>query len=98
MPFINATIRIAKYVGLTLPFTSHTQIRKLQRRYRIESVDKFLPSGSLTIRELGRLVGMTRLPDMAVGDEHTLNAGQDADVRFFFSLHPHVIMLSFRFH
>lgn len=91
LPFINATIQITKYVGLTLPFTSHTQIRKLQRKYRIESIDKFLPTGSLTIREQGHLVGVTTLPDMAVGDKHTLSAGQDPDVRSFsFSLFVYV--------
>jgi hypothetical protein len=52
----------------------------LQRKYRIELIDKFLPGGPLTIREQGRLVGVTTLPDMAVGDKHTLNSGQDPDV------------------
>ncbi len=85
LPFVNATIQISKCVGLTLPFTSHTQIRKLQRKYCIESIDKFLPSGSLTIREQSRLVGVTTLPDMAVGDKHTLTSGQDPDVSLFFS-------------
>ncbi|CAF3362778.1 unnamed protein product [Rotaria sp. Silwood2] len=80
LPFIHATIQISKCVGLTLPFTSHTQIRKLQRKYCIESIDKFLPGGPLTIREQGRLVGVTTLPDMAVGDKHTLSSGQDPDV------------------
>ncbi|CAF1250802.1 unnamed protein product [Rotaria sordida] len=80
LPFINATIQIRKYVGLTLSFTSHTQIRKLQRKYRIESIDKFLPGGPLTIREQGHLVGVTTLPDMSVGDKHTFSCGQDSDV------------------
>ena len=35
----------------------------------------------MTIREQGRLVGVTTLPDMAIGDKHTLTAGQDFDVR-----------------
>ena len=82
LPFINAAIQISKCFGLTLPFTSHTQIRKLQRKYRIELMDKFLPGGPLTIREQGHLVRGATLPDMAVSDKHTLNAGQDPDVRY----------------
>ncbi|CAF0844880.1 unnamed protein product [Adineta steineri] len=80
LPFIDATIQINKCVALTLPFTSHTQIRKLKRKYRIESIDKFLPGGPLTIREQGRLVGLTNLPDMAIGDKYILTSGQDSDV------------------
>lgn len=80
LPFIEANIRVSKCFGLTLPFSSHTEIKKLQRKYRIEAVDKFLPGGPLTIRELGKLVGVATLPDMAVGDKHTLNSGQDPDV------------------
>ena len=45
-------------------------------------MDKFLPGGPLTIREQGHLVRGATLPDMAVSDKHTLNAGQDPDVRY----------------
>lgn len=82
-----------------MPFTTHTSIRKLQRKYCIESIDKYLPAGSLTIREQDHLVGVTKLPNMAVGDKHTFNAGQDPDVSrrithiAIFSLNH-----SFRFH
>lgn len=55
-------------------------MRKFERKYCIESTDKFLPSGQLTIREQGRLVGVTTLPDMAIGDKHILSSGQDPDV------------------
>lgn len=89
LPFIDAIVQVTKCVGLTLPFSSHTQIRKLQRKYCIVSTDKFLPSGSLTIREQGRLVGVTTLPDMAVGDKHTLSSGQDPDVSILVSLPPY---------
>jgi hypothetical protein len=98
LPFLNASIEISKCVALTLPFTSHTQIRKLQRKYHIESIDKFLPGGPLTIREQGRLVGVTTLPDMAVSDKHSLSSGQDPDVSSLFSLSLCTIMVSFRFH
>ncbi|CAF2099551.1 unnamed protein product [Rotaria magnacalcarata] len=80
LPFINATIQVSKYFGLTLPFTSHTQIRKLQRKYRIESIDKFLPGGLLTIREQDRLVGVITIPDLAIGDKYTLTSGEDPGV------------------
>ncbi|CAF1304335.1 unnamed protein product [Adineta steineri] len=34
----------------------------------------------LTIREQGRLVALTNLPDMAIGDKYILTSGQDSDV------------------
>ncbi|UJR17218.1 hypothetical protein I4U23_004113 [Adineta vaga] len=80
LPFLNPTIQISKFVGLSLPFTTYSQIQKLERKYRIESIDKFLPAGPITIREQGRLVGVISLPDMTVGDKHTLSSGQDSDV------------------
>lgn len=83
LPFINPTVQITKYFGLTLSFTNHTIIRKLQRKYSIESMDRYLPQGPLTIREQDRLVGVTHLPNMAIGDKHIFNAGQDPDVSLF---------------
>ncbi|CAF3244371.1 unnamed protein product [Rotaria sp. Silwood2] len=80
LPFINATIQISKCVSLTLPFSSHTQIRKLQRKYCIESIDKFLLTASITIRATGHLAGVTTLPNMDVSDKHTFSYGQDPDV------------------
>ena len=81
LPFINASIRLNKFVGLTLPFsTKQSQTGKMKRKYRVESIDKFIPAGSLTIREQGRLIGTTNLPNLAVGEKQILTCGQDPDV------------------
>lgn len=81
LPFNSATIRLNKFVGLTLPFTTkQSQIGKMKRKYRVESIDKFVPAGSLTIREQGRLIGTTNLPDLAVGDKQIIICGDDPDV------------------
>ena len=72
---------MTKFVGLTLPFsTKQSQSGKLKRKYRIETVDKFVPGGPLTIREQGRLVGTTALPNLAVGDKQIIVCGEDPDV------------------
>lgn len=52
----------------------------MKRKYRIETIDKFVPAGSLTIREQGRLIGTTTLPDMAVSDKQIIICGDDPDV------------------
>ena len=60
LPFINSTIEISKYFGLILPFTKHTTIRKLQQKYSIISMDKYFPTGPLTIREQDAQIQITQ--------------------------------------
>ena len=79
LPFAEAKIKLEKYAGLTNYFQETTQKGKFQRKYRLET-DKFLPKGTVTVREDGRIVGQAQLPDVSVGDKQDIECGNDPDV------------------
>ncbi|CAF3117074.1 unnamed protein product [Rotaria socialis] len=81
LPFVKPTIKLEKYAGLQNYFQERTQKGKFQRKYRIES-DKFLPKGTVTIREDGRVVGQAHLSDITQGEKQDLDCGNDPDVSF----------------
>lgn len=81
LPFVKPNIKLEKYAGLTNYFQEQTQKGKFQRKYRIES-DKFLPKGTVTIREDGRVVGQAQLSDISQGEKQDLDCGDDPDVSF----------------
>jgi hypothetical protein len=81
LPFVKPNIKLEKYAGLTNYFQEQTQKGKFQRKYRVES-DRFLPKGIVTIREEGRVVGQTQLPDISQGEKQDLSCGDDPDVSF----------------
>ncbi|CAF1238849.1 unnamed protein product, partial [Didymodactylos carnosus] len=81
LPFVEANITLTKYAGLELHFVERTQKGKFQRKYRVES-DKFLPKGTVTVREDGRVVGQAQVPDMTQGDKQDLDCGNDPDVSY----------------
>ena len=81
LPFVKPILKLDKYSGLTNHFQEQNQKGKLNRMYRIES-DRFLPKGSITIREDGRVVGQTEFNDLSQGETQDLDAGNDPDVSF----------------
>jgi hypothetical protein len=81
LPFVKPTIKLEKYAGLQNHFQPQTQKGKFQRKYRIES-DRFLPKGTVTVREDGRVVGQTQLSDISQGEKQDLDCGNDPDVSF----------------
>ena len=81
LPFVQPKIQLEKFAGLENYFQDQTQKGKFQRKYRVSS-DKFLPSGVITIREDGRVVGQTSLPDLSQGEKQDLDCGSDPDVHF----------------
>ncbi|CAF1338888.1 unnamed protein product, partial [Didymodactylos carnosus] len=81
LPFVEPNITLTKYVGLELSFSERAQRGKFQRKYRIES-DQFLPRGTVTVREDGRVVGQAHAPDMPIGDKQDLDCGNDPDVSY----------------
>jgi hypothetical protein len=89
LPFVKPNIKLEKYAGLTNHFQEQTQKGKFQRKYRVES-DRFLPKGTVTIREDGRVVGQTQLPDISQSEKQDLDCGDDPDV----SYHREVKILS----
>jgi hypothetical protein len=81
LPFVKPNIKLEKFAGLENHFQEQTQKGKFQRKYRIES-DKFLPKGTVTIREDGRVVGQAHLCDISQGEKQDLDCGNDPDVSF----------------
>jgi hypothetical protein len=81
LPFVKPIIKLEKYSGLTNYFQEQTQKGKFQRKYRIES-DRFLPKGTITVREDGRVVGQAILNDISQGEKQDLDCGNDPDVSF----------------
>ncbi|CAF3955726.1 unnamed protein product [Rotaria sp. Silwood1] len=81
LPFVKPNIKLEKYAGLIYHFQERTEKGKFQRKYRIES-DKFLPKGTITIREDGRVVGQSHLCDISQGEKQDLDCGNDPDVRY----------------
>ncbi|CAF4507964.1 unnamed protein product, partial [Didymodactylos carnosus] len=81
LPFVEVNIKLEKYSKVELYFLERTQKGKFQRIYRIEG-DKFLPAGTCTVREDGRVVGQAKLPDMGVKDKHDLECGSEVDVGY----------------
>jgi len=81
LPFVKPNIKLEKFAGLQNYFQEQTQKGKFQRKYRIES-DSFLPKGTVTIREDGRVVGQAQLSDISQGEKQDLDCGNDPDVSF----------------
>ena len=81
LPFVQPNIQLEKYAGLTNYFQEQQQKGKFQRKYRIES-DQFLPRGTVTIREDGRVVGQAQLNDISKGEKQDLECGNDPDVSY----------------
>ena len=81
LPFVEANLKLEKYAGVELYFHEQGQKGKFTRKYRVEA-DRFLPSGSVTIREEGRVVGQAHLPDVSKGEKQDLDCGNDPDVSY----------------
>lgn len=81
LPFVTPNIKLEKYAGLVCYFQERTEKGKFQRKYRIES-DKFLPKGTVTIREDGRVVGQAHLCDISQGEKQDLECGNDPDISY----------------
>ncbi|WP_309569827.1 DUF4139 domain-containing protein [Deinococcus sp.] len=82
LPFLTPKLtKFERYVGLNTYFNTGTQDGTLNRFYRLEA-DQRLPAGPLTVREDGRLVGQTTLPDTREGGTIDFSLGEDPDVEY----------------
>ncbi|CAF0946448.1 unnamed protein product [Didymodactylos carnosus] len=81
LPFVEVNVKMERIALKRHHFNERSHKGKFDRVYRIEG-DKFLPKGTCTVRENGRVVGQVHLPDMGVGDKHDLECGSEFDVGF----------------
>ena len=81
LPFLEPKVTLERINTLNTYFNPGFSKGKLNRLYRLKS-DVLLPSGTVTVRDEGRLVGQSRLNDLAVGEEGELYLGSDPDVSY----------------
>lgn len=82
LPFLTPKLsRFERYAGLETYFSTDTRTGTLNRSYRLEA-DQRLPAGPLTVREDGRLVGQTTLPDTRKGGTIDFSLGEDPDIEY----------------
>ncbi len=81
LPFLTPKVTLERLDVLNTYFNPSFSKGKFNRLYRLKS-DLLLPSGSVTVRDEGRLVGQSRLNDLAIGEQGELYLGSDPDVSF----------------
>ena len=81
LPFSNPSIELRKVALMQSNFCNNNNKGQSSKVYRIKS-DKFLPSGTVTIREDGRVVGQASLSDLSANENCDLNVGNDPEVSY----------------
>lgn len=82
LPFLAPKLtQFERYAGLNTYFTPQNTSGTLSRFYRLKA-DERLPGGTITVREEGRIVGQTTIPETARGVETEFSLGSDPDVRY----------------
>ncbi|KEF34988.1 hypothetical protein RDMS_04105 [Deinococcus sp. RL] len=82
LPFLTPKLTgFERYAGLNTYFTPQNTSGTLSRFYRLKA-DERLPGGLVTVREEGRLVGQTSIPETAAGAQIEFSLGNDPDVRY----------------
>ncbi|MCP2013037.1 hypothetical protein L1280_000165 [Deinococcus sp. HSC-46F16] len=82
LPFLTPKLTgFERYAGLNTYFTPQNTSGTLSRFYRLKA-DERLPGGLITVREEGRLVGQTSIPETAQGAQIEFSLGNDPDVRY----------------
>lgn len=81
LPFVKPQTKVTSFVSATSYFYPQNTEGNLSRMYKFTSTE-FLPRGTVTVREDGRIVGQAQIPDLTANKETQLSLGQDADVSF----------------
>ena len=81
LPFLSPKVTVKRVARLETNFYSSFIKGKFQRLYRLTS-NVLLPAGTVTVRDVDRVVGNQSLPDLTANEEHNLQLGQDPDLSF----------------
>ncbi|CAF3875042.1 unnamed protein product [Rotaria magnacalcarata] len=81
LPFITINVKCNFYYIATTSIGTGEYNGAFQRYYDI-TPDKFLPAGTLTIRDNQILIGQSSLPDVPVNYTKTITQGEDNDVQY----------------
>lgn len=82
LPFLTPKLSaFERYASLDTYFGTDPREGNLNRSYRFEADDR-LPAGQVTVREEGRIVGQTGIPDTRKGGKVEFTLGDDPDVHY----------------
>ena len=81
LPFVAPTIELKRVALLECYFDQSNSKGQSGRVYKIKS-SEFLPNGSVTVREDGRVVGQSNIPDLSADENSDLNVGNDPEVSY----------------
>ncbi|WP_119673511.1 DUF4139 domain-containing protein [Deinococcus sp. RM] len=82
LPFITPKLStFERYAGLQTYFDPSPREGNLNRSYRLKA-DQRLPAGPITVREDGRIVGQTNIPDTRQGGTVDFSLGDDPDLTY----------------
>ncbi|GGR82995.1 DUF4139 domain-containing protein [Deinococcus sedimenti] len=82
LPFITPKLStFERYAGLQTYFDPSPREGNLNRSYRLKA-DQRLPAGPITVREDGRIVGQTSIPDTRQGGTVDFSLGEDPDLNY----------------
>jgi hypothetical protein len=81
LPFVAPHIELKKVALIDSHFSNSNTRGQSSRVYKIKS-NEYLPNGSVTVREDGRVVGQSSIPDLSAESNADLNVGNDGDVSY----------------
>lgn len=82
LPFLTPKLTtFDRYAGLNTYFGTEPRDGHLGRSYRLKA-DQRLPGGPLTVREEGRIVGQTTIPETREGGSVDFTLGEDPDLAY----------------
>jgi len=82
VPFLETNVTVESFLYYSSVFSPVNSNGKLLNGYNLTSVNNFLPTGRLFLREQGRFLGHIDLPDLSANETYTLVFGSDADVSY----------------
>jgi len=78
--FFEPHVSVDAFLCYSAPFSTFNTKGKLAKAYNVTSLDSYVPSGRLMLREQGRFMGELTLPNLAVGETYKMLFGYDAEV------------------
>jgi len=78
--FLTPNVTVQSFAYYSSAFSPVNANGKLFKAYNLTALSHFLPNGRLLLREQGRFIGQTDLPDLSIDETYTMIFGYDADV------------------
>jgi len=82
IPFFEPQVKVDPFLSYSMLFSTVNSKGKLMKSYNLTSIDAYLPTGRLMLQEQGRFLGELNMPDLSIGEVHTMQFGYDADCSY----------------